>query len=500
MALCGYSTVDCPIRETLIVPREPCLMTEPIDDHECPTAVVVVHGIGQQLPMDTLRSMADTLFGGDEVRPDPPEVYSKVDRSSSFLDLRRLSLARGEGRGKVDFYELYWAAAFGSGTVSGVMRWATGLLLRRNEGAQVRTIVRCARVAITFFVLLALGIALWGWAGGWWSRIVPLIPFLAALFLLPRLALRATLTEVLSDASRWFAPRPADITGRDKVRRLGLDLITELHGLDAKGRPRYGRIVVIGHSLGSVVAYDVLRLAFDQLREPAPYESVEAEPPVPVVAEPADCAPPVPVSERQPAAWHFEDERSRLTTADGGTGANVRAYQYVQAQLHAEQRAAGVPWRVTDLITVGSPLAHAPDLWRSRVAGFRRRVNENEFPACPPLGEQQHSESVRARVRNSVPVGAATTRIAFYRRSDDGPLIAHEASMFASTRWTNLYYPMQWWLGGDPVGGPVSPVFGPGVRDIPVRLSTPPKKRWQVLVVPRQGPHLVLETDARNDA
>ena len=159
----------------------------------------------------------------------------------------------------------------------------------------------------------------------------------------------------------------------------------------------------------------------------------------------------------------------------------------LQAELHAEQRSLGVPWRVTDFITVGSPLTHARDLMASKKVSLERRMAETEFPTCPPRGEVQHSEEERAERGKPVPWAAGTEgsgRLAFYRADDEGPLRAHEASPFATTRWTNLYIPMKPWLGGDPVGGPAEPVFGRGVVDVKVEISAPKKKRRKVMAMP----------------
>lgn len=47
----------------------------------------------------------------------------------------------------------------------------------------------------------------------------------------------------------------------------------------------------------------------------------------------------------------------------------------------------------------------------------------------------------------------------------------NHAAVFAPTRWTNLYFPCAWTLKGDVVGGPLQPVFGAGIRDIPVTTT-----------------------------
>lgn len=419
-------------------------------DSSKPTAVLVVHGIGQQMPMDTVRRFVRTVFGR---RPDGSDrqILSKLDRDSDFLDLRRMVLPSGEGRGRVDFYEVYWAPALSGGSAAAVISWTCRMLIRRPQGEQLRRIIWTMRGVVLALVVLA-GLLYFVFRDSPWLRyLAPLVPLLVAVQPIIRGLGTSILTETMADASRWFAPSPRDVPERDRVRRIGLDLLTELHRVEPDGEQRYGRIVVVGHSLGSVVAYDILRLAYDGLRAPQPPSAADAA---------------RPLAERQPAAWHFAHERAALER----TG-DVRRFQHFQRQLHAEQRAQGVPWLVTDLITAGSPITHARDLWGSEAASFDQRVDENEYPACPPLGEAQHSE--QRRLEDGTPaIPGADGRIAFYRKADEGPLFAHEASPFASTRWTNLYFPLKPWLGGDPVGGPIAPTMGPGVRDIAVRPST----------------------------
>jgi hypothetical protein len=45
----------------------------------------------------------------------------------------------------------------------------------------------------------------------------------------------------------------------------------------------------------------------------------------------------------------------------------------------------------------------------------------------------------------------------------------HHAALFAVVEWTNFY------LEGDPIGGPLRPLFGDGVRDVPLVLHP---RRW----------------------
>jgi len=62
-------------------------------------AVVLLHGIGEQRPMATLRNFVESVFG--------KSWYSKPDRLSELFEVRRLDV-KFEGS-NVHCYELYWA-------------------------------------------------------------------------------------------------------------------------------------------------------------------------------------------------------------------------------------------------------------------------------------------------------------------------------------------------------------------------------------------------------
>jgi len=49
--------------------------------------------------------------------------------------------------------------------------------------------------------------------------------------------------------------------------------------------------------------------------------------------------------------------------------------------------------------------------------------------------------------------------------------VLNSAALFASTAWTNLYFPSFALVRGDFVGGAVAPLFWDDVRDVPVRTN-----------------------------
>ena len=71
-----------------------------------------------------------------------------------------------------------------------------------------------------------------------------------------RSLLKAVVVNVLGDAPRYLLPLPDNVALRQRIREEGVHLIERLHGQG------YDRIVILGHSLGSVIAYDIITNAW----------------------------------------------------------------------------------------------------------------------------------------------------------------------------------------------------------------------------------------------
>lgn len=63
-------------------------------------------------------------------------------------------------------------------------------------------------------------------------------------------------------AARYLRPKPANIEHRQAIRQAGVSLIEKLHDSG-----RYDRIVLVGHSLGSVIAYDIVTHAWIRMHQ-----------------------------------------------------------------------------------------------------------------------------------------------------------------------------------------------------------------------------------------
>ncbi|MCB9692397.1 MAG: hypothetical protein H6736_11330 [Alphaproteobacteria bacterium] len=401
-------------------------------------AVVVVHGMGEQRPMRTVRAFVDavwladrslTVLAGDGekrvwVRPDARFASHELSR----IRTNRLGLQKGlDGRvgpgPATDFYEFYWQHLMGPSRWRNVVDWLVPLLWRRL--GRVPVPLRSAWYALWVIVCVVLfcfvdgllskaGLGLFEPVFGEWATAMRmLVAFVSAL--IGVVGGTYGVLPYLGDAARYLDDAPGNVAARQSIRAEGLRLLRALHESG-----EYDRIVLVGHSLGSVIAYDVLRLLWAE-------------------AELFDGEPPAEVAALEVAAVALRERPSR-ETRDAWLDAQRRLVDV----LRREDR-----WLVTDLVTLGSPLAHAEVFLARDRADLDGLVEERGLPVSPPVLEGG--------------------RVVFAR--PDGTWHAHHGAPFAAVRWTNLYFPYDGALSGDLVGGPVRGLFGAGVLDVPVRSS-----------------------------
>jgi hypothetical protein len=246
----------------------------------------------------------------------------------------------------------------------------------------------------------------------------------------------------IGDAARYLSATTRNIKLRQEIRADGIRLLKKIQ---AEGK--YERVIFVGHSLGSVIAYDILKHVWQEIHEE--YQR--------------------PVKSNQPALAQVEQIGEDLR--QGFNGVTVKDYMDAQVKAWKELRGLGNPWLVTDLITLGSPLAHAAMLLASDEEDLRARQRQRELPTNPPVFEIEKRGKVEHR--------SYSYRVwDKYGKKQDIPLRAlHHAGLFACTRWTNIYFPAHGNIFGDIVGGPLQPIFGPGIRDIAVRSGKPLRDR-----------------------
>jgi len=390
-------------------------------------AIMIVHGIGEQEPGSTLEQFVQGVI---QTSPNEIETWTRPDQLSGSFELRRITLkaSAGQLRPTTDIFELYWAHLTRDTTLSQVASWAQGLLLRWPVPKPFRTVW-------VLFWALVLGVftATLGYLLGLWD-FGRLIPFFAVVGLFVtwawRLAGKGAVIDSLGDAARYLTPRPSNIQNRQAIRIAAVDLLDALHQ-----SAEYDRVIVVGHSLGSVIAYDAITYYWIRVHQSHLRVS-------------------------RPVFGPLRELERNIDLTD------VDEAQRLQFQAWKTSRANSQPWLVSDLITLGSPLAHGDFLMARGSDQFAEAKADRKLPTCPPVIEVEKKTRFR-RVSFETPY---TDRIGG-KVKDKTFTVLHHAAPFGITRWTNLYFPSR--LLGDPVGGKVADQFGLWVKDVSL---TPPKR------------------------
>lgn len=411
-------------------------------------AVVLIHGIGEQRPMDTLR--------GALASAGVHTFWNKPDRFSQGYELRRFASQGSRSTPPTDFFEFYWAPHFGPGRFSATLGWALRLLVRRpfwHLSSQLRVAMGVLQVsAVALVIAIGWLVARWLLEDGLAGTLDRVGATFAVVMAVLNVVAGYVVTRVVADAARYLTPKPDHVVARNAIRDEGVQLLRALHDSGA-----YQRVVVAGHSLGSVIGLDILRITFDELRHPDP-------------------ARPVPHEQLEGFSALAE---ALPATPDGG---DVEQFQQAQRRLWHEQRERGVRWLVTDFVTLGSPLAHASLVLDGKRATLRQRQEEGEYPTCPPTGDICYPRTY------TLADGSKRT----------GLLLDH-SSVFAMTTWSNVWFPVRG-VFGDPVGGPLTPVFGRGIKDVRVRLSSRRRHRRQGLFLAAHTKYFRRDLDDDADA
>lgn len=390
-------------------------------------AVLLIHGIGEQRPMDTLRSFAKAAWSTDvnlhKKYKGADAMWSKPYPLSEDFELRRFTTPENRAGLRTDFFELYWAHLMFGTRLRHLLAWARTLLLRwpPSVPSQLKP------VYWLLISLIAFGLAM---AYGFWSTekdggIIP--PWLSATlgaFVIP--AIVGILLNTVGDAARYLHVAPENVQRRHEIRAAGVRVLKSLH---ERG---YDRIVVVGHSLGSVIGYDILNYA---------WSAYNAEKP------------------KSASPSHIALDALEDLAAKGIADNVISCAQFhkLQRAFFEEMKANENPWRVTDFITIGSPLTHAEILLARDAADLQPKFVARELPKSPPELEETTHKNVPLR-RFSYPASSSQR-------------VPHHAAVFAPTRWTNIYSPSRFIVKGDMIGGPLRTIFGAGVLDKAVNIS-----------------------------
>lgn len=400
-------------------------------------AVVLIHGIGEQVPMDTLRGFVEAVWTSDSslrTKYVPKQPWSKPDVISGNFELRRLTTAQNREGKRTDFFEFYWAHLMKGTTLSHIGAWAKVLIFRWPK--HIPRQLRCIWYLLVALILLAVLAGL-----NHVFKFVPIPTWLVQAGSIAWFVLGSSIIGFLihfaGDAARYLHVAPPNIEIRLRIREAGIQLLEKLHSSS-----QYDRIIVVGHSLGSIIGYDILTHLWVRYHDSH-----------------------VLAASGNQTSYSALDNLEKMAQQSMTKNLDIDQYQTSQSNYLTELQNQKNKWLVTDFVTLGSPLAHASVLLARNEEDFKHKKDDREFPTCPPVLE---STTVN------------TSKVERFWFEKDGVRVPHHAAVFAPTRWTNLYFPCKWILWGDLIGGPLgsalvsdtaNPVFDCGVRDIAVNTN-----------------------------
>ena len=434
-------------------------------------AVVMIHGMGEQIPMDTIKKFVDAVWKKDDVitangLPDPTEVWSKPDARTGSLELRRITTRESIASApefpagvRTDFYELDWADLTAGATWDSLNSWVRGLLFRPLS--RVPPKVRLAWLVLWLGSLLVIALAILAalpasaWKGTRFAVLADWQWLLAASAVAITALVHRMGTSTFGRVVRYTRADPDNISARAAVRDRGLKLLKALHD-----GAHYKRIIIAAHSLGTILAHDLLS-----------YFWAERDAARTVKEGTADFA----------ALCKLEHAAAQLEEA-ATDPARLKAYFAAQRELRRRladrpaPTAANQPdprWLISDLVTFGSPLTHAEFLMAADRADLDARKAARELPQSPPYREFLDPDVLkRAEATEAMPIAKPADRnrlMSYPLVNAAGEWMLHHAAPFAAVRWTNVYDPATLVFFGDVIGGPLGPVLGPAIIDIDLK-------------------------------
>jgi hypothetical protein len=398
-------------------------------------AVFIIHGIGNQYPMQTGREFVTNLKKEEDI------LYSSPDRHANYYETRRLSI----NNKNTDFFEFYWANLMDEPKNGDLYVWIFKLLFIKKPSIRAKQAVYAIRFLFFVIIFTFLYFFLTDMYESYVHRlnfintgVFSITIFIFFKFLVPNIESRVVRT--VGDAMHYLTASPKSIPSRYKIRKKGLQLLRNLHNKkDDQGQPFYDRIIIVSHSLGSVIAYDLLtNFWYENMYKIQPNLSTFSQN---ILKEMNDYV----------INFYQKSETNQLKF-------DLNHYQDLQRKLFREFKQNGNPWRVSDLITLGSPLCHGGFILAQNEDDFIWRRRFREFPLSPP--------KIEVKIENGKIEKDLNRGFLFNKKikineneSQNAQIISH-SSVFAIVRWHNIYFK------NDLIGGDLSENFGVGIKNI----------------------------------
>ena len=331
-------------------------------------AVVLIHGIGEQRPMATLRDFVSDVFG-------PPR--SKPDKLSDSFEVRRLDVKPNDDSA-IHCYEFYWAHYMRNARFGHLATWLIRLFrtpfkdlkeMSAHLGGDKYLKAFFIGVAFILLALVVTGVVTWAVVDGTRSAVGIGGVLVAILLILGRLiwqGAQSFVLRIVTDAARYLDNTPENIGERQKIRA---ECVQFLGQLNRSKDPKYDRIVVIGHSLGSVIAYDALKFLWAMQETHASLPRTVVEQGDPIATDGALLR----LYGRDAAEPEEGPMRQAVLEPTGAISSSIRSELFKKLLPSTE-------WKISHLVTVGSPLTHAPILLAQSLEDFWELQRQRELP------------------------------------------------------------------------------------------------------------------------
>ena len=369
---------------------------------------MVIHGIGEQRPMDTITDFVRAVWETDpdvcrNGKPLPAETWSKPDVRTGSLELRRITTRESTPtpafpRGaRSDFYELYWADLSAGSTWDEVRSWVAGLLCR-NPFTSVPRDVMLAWIALWVLcpgdprlacrkraaegrhdlsnpIPRAFGhcLSCFGGRRGSWPQSLPFWPGSRTASLFP-----------MRDA--WCAIRGRRRTTLPRARTFGnegsrcstncIGKIISASSSSATASVRsWPMILSVTSGQGATRAARSLKARQNSRR----------------------------CGGSSSLSWRLR-RRPRTRRSPHFVRRNRTSHGFFGSARRPRANEPDARWLITDLVTLGSPLAHADFLLAKSAKEMDERILHREFPTCPPVREVLDNWSLDAARKTDLPL------------------------------------------------------------------------------------------------
>ena len=296
-------------------------------------AVVIVHGMGEQRPLDMLNRFIDSAIPGTS-KPvtGKPIFYSRPDRVSESYESRSYLAPETDSYAQTEFFEYHWAHLMLGNKFSDM--WSTF----RRMMLQLPWLVPSGLRGIwgIFWVITAW--AVWHFLNAGISfgeisvnKVVSAIVGggLTATVLTWLLTnfLPGKISSSFVDVVRYLDTSPRSYGVRKAIRKGMVEFLQSLHDTG-----QYQRIIVVAHSLGAYIAYDGISYLWTWMNQ-------------------QNCAEQNGEMDRV-ILQKLETEAKALLKK---TKTDPKDFRAEQRKLWQEMRKQGNPWLITDFVTVGTP-------------------------------------------------------------------------------------------------------------------------------------------------